>query len=205
MIDGVWLRAALSNWAEADSESARDLLTAFVDARLEESQRASVLVAGAPPVIRGARFLRDDQSRHGRGAGDDQGTTASEIDAAVEAARERSASGPRALAPSGGGYCVVRRRCFARAMPSWRSSRPATPASPSRKPTSSMWPRAPIASNTSRASRRRIAGEHLDLGPAAFGYTRREPIGVVAGIGAWNYPSRLRVGSPRRRWLVGTR
>lgn len=33
-----------------------------------------------------------------------------------------------------------------------------------------------------------IAGEHLDLGPAAFGYTRREPLGVVAGIGAWNYP-----------------
>jgi len=33
-----------------------------------------------------------------------------------------------------------------------------------------------------------IAGEHIDLGPAAFGYTRREPLGVVAGIGAWNYP-----------------
>ncbi len=33
-----------------------------------------------------------------------------------------------------------------------------------------------------------IAGEHLDFGPGAFGYTRREPLGVVAGIGAWNYP-----------------
>ena len=32
MIDGVWLRAALSDWEEADSESARALLTAFVDA-----------------------------------------------------------------------------------------------------------------------------------------------------------------------------
>jgi betaine-aldehyde dehydrogenase len=36
-----------------------------------------------------------------------------------------------------------------------------------------------------------IAGEHLDLGPAAFGYTRREPLGVVAGIGAWNYPLQI--------------
>jgi len=36
-----------------------------------------------------------------------------------------------------------------------------------------------------------IAGEHLDLGPAAFGYTRREPLGVVAGIGAWNYPIQI--------------
>ncbi len=36
-----------------------------------------------------------------------------------------------------------------------------------------------------------IAGEHLDLGPSAFGYTRREPLGVVAGIGAWNYPLQI--------------
>jgi betaine-aldehyde dehydrogenase len=36
-----------------------------------------------------------------------------------------------------------------------------------------------------------IAGEHLDLGGAAFGYTRREPLGVVAGIGAWNYPLQI--------------
>ena len=32
------------------------------------------------------------------------------------------------------------------------------------------------------------AGEHIDLGTAGFGYTRREPLGVVGGIGAWNYP-----------------
>ena len=38
---------------------------------------------------------------------------------------------------------------------------------------------------------RTIAGEHIDLGPAAFGYTRREPLGVVAGIGAWNYPIQI--------------
>ena len=37
MIDGVWLRAALSGWREADSESARALLTAFVDGRLAGS------------------------------------------------------------------------------------------------------------------------------------------------------------------------
>jgi betaine-aldehyde dehydrogenase len=36
-----------------------------------------------------------------------------------------------------------------------------------------------------------IAGEHMDLGGAAFGYTRREPLGVVAGIGAWNYPLQI--------------
>jgi betaine-aldehyde dehydrogenase len=36
-----------------------------------------------------------------------------------------------------------------------------------------------------------VAGEHIDLGPGAFGYTRREPLGVVAGIGAWNYPLQI--------------
>lgn len=36
-----------------------------------------------------------------------------------------------------------------------------------------------------------IAGEHIDLGPSAFGYTRREPLGVCAGIGAWNYPIQI--------------
>ena len=36
MIDGVWLRAALSGWREADSESARALLTEFVDGRLKD-------------------------------------------------------------------------------------------------------------------------------------------------------------------------
>lgn len=38
---------------------------------------------------------------------------------------------------------------------------------------------------------RTIAGEHHDLGPGAFGYTRREPLGVVGGIGAWNYPIQI--------------
>lgn len=36
-----------------------------------------------------------------------------------------------------------------------------------------------------------LAGEHVDLGPGAFGYTRREPLGVTAGIGAWNYPIQI--------------
>src|ERR1700731_1856850 len=41
MIDGVWLRAALSGWREADSESARAMLTAFVDERLRQAAPAA--------------------------------------------------------------------------------------------------------------------------------------------------------------------
>ena len=36
-----------------------------------------------------------------------------------------------------------------------------------------------------------IAGQQVDLGPNAFGYVRREPLGVCAGIGAWNYPIQI--------------
>src|SRR3546814_2340812 len=35
-----------------------------------------------------------------------------------------------------------------------------------------------------------IAGQHFDL-VSAFAYTRREPLGVCAGIGAWNYPLQI--------------
>ncbi|WGF88734.1 betaine-aldehyde dehydrogenase [Marinivivus vitaminiproducens] len=35
-----------------------------------------------------------------------------------------------------------------------------------------------------------IGGSHIDLG-ASFAYTRREPLGVCAGIGAWNYPLQI--------------
>src|SRR5271156_658108 len=38
MIDGVWLRAALSGWREADSATARGLLTEFVERRLQEAR-----------------------------------------------------------------------------------------------------------------------------------------------------------------------
>ncbi len=35
-----------------------------------------------------------------------------------------------------------------------------------------------------------ICGHHMQL-ENAFGYTRREPLGVCAGIGAWNYPIQI--------------
>ena len=35
-----------------------------------------------------------------------------------------------------------------------------------------------------------VRGEHIDLG-GPFAYTRREPLGVCGGIGAWNYPLQI--------------
>ncbi|UTW10643.1 betaine-aldehyde dehydrogenase [Marinobacterium rhizophilum] len=37
----------------------------------------------------------------------------------------------------------------------------------------------------------KIQGEYQDLGNGNFFYSRREPLGVCAGIGAWNYPIQI--------------
>ncbi len=37
----------------------------------------------------------------------------------------------------------------------------------------------------------KIQGEYQDLGNGNFFYTRREPLGICAGIGAWNYPIQI--------------
>ena len=36
-----------------------------------------------------------------------------------------------------------------------------------------------------------LEGQQIPLRPSSFIYTRREPLGVVAGIGAWNYPIQI--------------
>ncbi|EKX34515.1 hypothetical protein GUITHDRAFT_80515 [Guillardia theta CCMP2712] len=36
-----------------------------------------------------------------------------------------------------------------------------------------------------------VSGSYIPLGSKAFGYTRREPLGVCVGIGAWNYPNQI--------------
>ncbi|MEQ4922152.1 betaine-aldehyde dehydrogenase [Proteus hauseri] len=36
-----------------------------------------------------------------------------------------------------------------------------------------------------------LEGEQIPLRETSFAYTRREPLGIVAGIGAWNYPIQI--------------
>ncbi|XP_053103481.1 4-trimethylaminobutyraldehyde dehydrogenase isoform X1 [Hemicordylus capensis] len=36
-----------------------------------------------------------------------------------------------------------------------------------------------------------LAGQHIQLPGGSFAYTRREPLGVCVGIGAWNYPFQI--------------
>ncbi|MBS0416626.1 MAG: betaine-aldehyde dehydrogenase [Proteobacteria bacterium] len=189
MIDGVWLRAALSNWAEADSESARDLLSAFVDARLKECQPH--VVDSASRSVRTPDAFQTINPATGEVLATIKVSTASDIDAAVEAAGKAQ----REWAARTG---TERGRILRRAAEILRS-RNAQLAQLETRDTGKPIQETSVVDVASGADcleyfagvAPTLAGEHLDLGPAAFGYTRREPIGVVAGIGAWNYPLQI--------------
>jgi betaine-aldehyde dehydrogenase len=191
MIDGVWLRAALSNWAEADSESARGLLTAFVDARLKESQREASPVKTARPAVRSRDSFATLNPATGEVLATLKVSGAVEIDAAVDAAQKAQ----RAWAAKTG---TERGRVLHRAAQILRS-RNAELAELETRDTGKPIQETNVVDVASGADcfeyfagvAPTIAGEHLDLGSAAFGFTRREPIGVVAGIGAWNYPLQI--------------
>ena len=195
MIDGVWLRAALSDWREADSESARALLTAFVEGRLRERAPppAPAGVRGDGAAGRGARPDRLVSINPANGAvlAELRVDGAAEIDAAVRRARE----GQRQWAAMTG---MERGRVLKRAADVLRA-RNAELAELETRDTGKPIQETSVVDVASGADcleyfagiAAGIAGEHLDFGPAAFGYTRREPLGVVAGIGAWNYPLQI--------------
>ncbi len=195
MIDGVWLRAALSGWHEADSESARALLTAFVDERLK--QAAPTLSGdGTPAPARnsgpaaGERFASVNPAT-GEILGYVTAAGPSQVNAAVRAAQ-------KAQAGWGAMTGAERARVLRRAAELLRS-RNQELAELETRDTGKPIQETRVVDVASGADCfeyfaglvQSLSGEHIDLGSQAFGYTRREPLGVVAGIGAWNYPLQI--------------
>jgi betaine-aldehyde dehydrogenase len=195
MIDGVWLRAALSNWREADSESARALLTAFVDGRLRESAPVIVeapLDAGSAPRARGhAATITSINPATGGVLAEIKVDGPAEVDAAV--ARAQVAQRLWAAMTGAARARVLRQAAdILRARNSELAQLETRDTGKPIQETSAV----DVASGADcleyfAGLAASLAGEHLDLGPQAFGYTRREPLGVVAGIGAWNYPLQI--------------
>jgi betaine-aldehyde dehydrogenase len=195
MIDGVWLRAALSGWREADSESARALLTAFVDGRLKYAAPA-LIDPTAPAKARrsgpaaGERFASVNPAT-GKVLGYVTAAGSAQVDAAVLAAQ-------KAQAGWGTMTGTKRGRVLRRAADILRS-RNQELAELETRDTGKPIQETRIVDVASGADCfeyfaglvQSLSGEHIDLGPQAFGYTRREPLGVVAGIGAWNYPLQI--------------
>ncbi len=198
MIDGVWLRAALSEWTEADSESARALLTAFVDGRLKASagvvpaaDASAALVAKGGQQAGGAATFASINPATGEVLAHIRIDGAAQVDAAVARAREAQ----RLWAATPG---AQRGRVLRRAAEILRARNDELAQLETRdtgKPIQETRV-VDVASGADcleyfAALAASLSGEHVDLGPQAFGYTRREPLGVVAGIGAWNYPLQI--------------
>ncbi|MGC1524305.1 MAG: betaine-aldehyde dehydrogenase [Steroidobacteraceae bacterium] len=197
MIDGVWLRAALSGWREADSESARAMLTAFVDGRLEQAGHAAPGASGAAttrtPAVgpaAGEKFASINPAT-GEVLGYVTAAGSAQVNAAVRAAQ-------KAQVGWGAMTGTERARVLRRAADLLRSRNEAL-AELETRDTGKPIQETRVVDVISGADcleyfaglAQSLSGEHLDLGPAAFGYTRREPLGVVAGIGAWNYPLQI--------------
>ncbi len=195
MIDGVWLRAALSGWREADSESARALLTEFVDGRLQAA--AQLAGDGATPVQPRAAAPQAGEGfaslnpATGEVVGYFKVAGAMEVNAAVRAA-QRAQAGWAAM--TGAERARILRRAAALLRERNREL-----AELETRDTGKPIAETVVVDVVSGAEcleyfaalAQSLSGEHIDLGPQAFGYTRREPLGVVAGIGAWNYPLQI--------------
>jgi betaine-aldehyde dehydrogenase len=194
MIDGVWLRAALSGWREADSESARALLTAFVDGRLSDAAAAADGGGASAQAPRcpaaGERFASINPAT-GEVLGHVTAAGTAQVNAAVRAAQKAQA-----------GWGILtgteRARVLRRAADILRS-RNHELAELETRDTGKPIQETRVVDVASGADcfeyfaglAQSLSGEHIDLGTGAFGYTRREPLGVVAGIGAWNYPLQI--------------
>jgi betaine-aldehyde dehydrogenase len=191
MIDGVWLRAALSGWREADSESARAMLTAFVDGRLSQSGRAEKAVDAPPSSPAPGQLFASINPATGEILGQFTVSGAAQVNAAVAAAVHAQTIWA-AMTGAERGRILRRTADLLR-------SRNEELAELETKDTGKPIQETRVVDVASGADcfeyfagiAQSLSGEHIDLGPQAFGYTRREPLGVVAGIGAWNYPLQI--------------
>jgi betaine-aldehyde dehydrogenase len=189
MIDGVWLRAALSGWREADSETARALLTEFVDGRLKSPPAAKSAERRGSPAP-GERFASFNPAT-GEILGYVTVAGATEVNAAVRAARKGQVIW---AAMTGAERAKILRRT-ADILRSRNDELAELESCDTGKPIRETRV-VDVASGADcleyfAALAQSLSGEYLNLGSQAFGYTRREPLGVVAGIGAWNYPLQI--------------
>ncbi len=201
MIDGVWLRAALSNWQEADSGGARAMLTAFVDSRLAMAPIVQAPVAQGPDLHRnhiGGRFVTGSGQTFdtvnpatGEVIGTVEIADAAMVEQAVEAAR-RGQKIWAAMTGAERGRVLHRTAELLRAANDELALLETLDTGKPIQETSAV----DVLSGADcleyyAGMAATLVGQHVDLGSQAFGYVRREPLGVVAAIGAWNYPIQI--------------
>jgi betaine-aldehyde dehydrogenase len=208
MIDGLWLRATLSGGSEIDSIAARAMVERFVAEQISLAREqpkileASVVQQGAVPRHRnyidgayrsaegGAVFTTDNPAT-GAVLAEIEIAASPEIDRAVLAAKRGQAAWS-ALPGSERGRVLRRIADLLRARNDDLALLETLDTGKPIQETSAV----DVISGADcfdyfAGLAGSIAGEHIDFDPQSFGYTRREPLGIVAGIGAWNYPLQI--------------
>lgn len=184
MIDGVWLRGALSGWTETDSGTARDMLGAFIDNHIG-SLPPSAGVAARPVTLSPVNPAT--------------GETLASLPVTTPAALEEKVARARAAQVAWAALMPVERGRVLRRAADILRARNGELARLETLNTGKPIQETEAVDVLSGADcleyyagvAATIAGQHLDLGAGAFGYTRREPLGIVAAIGAWNYPLQI--------------
>ncbi|WP_229744137.1 betaine-aldehyde dehydrogenase [Aliidongia dinghuensis] len=198
LIDGLWLQKTLSASAQAESASARAIVSAFVDGQLAAVKPASPGAgtgagtgAGRPARPRPAGRFATINPATGETLAEVEIAGAAEIDAAVT----RAQAAQRHWASRSG---AERGRVLRRVADLLRQRNDALARLETLDTGKPIQETAAVDILSGAdcfeyfaGAAAGLSGEQVDLGPGAFGYTRREPFGVVAGIGAWNYPLQI--------------
>jgi len=208
VIDGLWLRETLAAEGEPHGAGARAIATAFVDAQLAAVRPRAAIAE--PPTNRGGRdhAIRNHiggrahpavEARSFATINPATGETLAEIEisgpAEIEAAVKSARRGQKTWAAMTGSQ----RGQILKRVASLLRERNDELARLETLDTGKPIQETSVVDVLSGADcidyfaglAGAITGEHVDLGPEAFGYTRREPLGIVAGIGAWNYPLQI--------------
>lgn len=199
IIDGLWLRATLSAEGEADSANARQLATAFVDAQIAACPEPVPAPEAPPAGFTAARPASPAGGRTFATVNPASGEVLAELDIAGAAEVNAAVAAARAAQPAWAALTGTERGRILRRVADILRERNEELARLETQDTGKPLQETLAVDVLSGADcidyfaslAPSITGEHVDLGPSAFGYTRREALGVVAGIGAWNYPLQI--------------
>jgi betaine-aldehyde dehydrogenase len=210
IIDGLWLRTTLAaSWSPSDADAARRIAAGFVDTQLAATTEGFPMpptppAAVAPPLPRYPNWIGGRPAPNARAEtfitrNPATGEAMAEIEIAgpaqVEAAVVAARAGQGVWARMTG---MERGRVLRRVADSLRARNDEL-AELETRDTGKPIQETRVVDVISGADCLEyfaglaggLTGESVDLGPSAMGYTRREPLGIVAGIGAWNYPLQI--------------
>ncbi|WP_061933588.1 betaine-aldehyde dehydrogenase [Aureimonas sp. AU22] len=210
VIDGLWLRSSLSDAGETDSAAACAIATSFTDVQIAEARPkpanrrlgATPRMPGVPVLtshVGGAYLPQEAETETFATINPATGKVLAEIAIAGEREVNETVALAREAQRAWGAMTGAERGRILNRVASRLRERNDELALLETKDTGKPIQETLAVDVLSGADcieyfaglAAGIAGEHVDLGPSAFGYVRREPLGVVAGIGAWNYPLQI--------------